>query len=236
MSGVVVVIPSRGRPAAAAEAIGAIRATASLVSTVVVLGVDADDPAVADYRTPAVTGKYGPEVAVVTLAANETGNLVRASNALARRVAAADPRAVIGNLGDDHRTRTPAWDKAIAGALELPGIAYGDDLIHGEYLPSAPFVSASIVAALGWFFLPALEHMYVDDAWRELGTAAGVRTYLPEVVIEHMHPDVGKGEWDDLYRKSNAPEAMARDQERFEAWLGGPDFGIAVDVVRSVAA
>jgi hypothetical protein len=233
--GIAVVVPTRSRPPAARATIEAIRATAVLVSTVVILGVDADDPCAGEYRAPAFGGQFGPEVAIVTLREQDTGNLVRASNTIARRVAAADPTAIIGNLGDDHRTRTPRWDAAVAAALVRPGIAYGDDLIHGERLPSAPFVSASIVAELGWFFPAFLEHMYVDDALRELGRAAGVLTYLPDVVIEHCHPDVGKGEWDELYRRTNAPEAMARDQERFEAWLGGPEFGLAVNAVRRVA-
>jgi hypothetical protein len=222
---VVVVVPSRGRPAAAGETIRAIRDTAVRVNTRIVLAVDEDDPCLLDYRRLVThSGKYAPEVWMVTLAAEETGNLVRATNTVSMRVAAADPHAIIGNLGDDHRPRTPGWDRRIIEALEEPGIAYGDDKIQGEKLPTAPFISARIVTALGWYALPTCEHMFIDDAWREVGAALGRLRYLPEVIIEHMHPAVGKGEWDDSYRRVNSDAAIARDRLAFVDWRGGPMF------------
>lgn len=227
---VVVAMPSRGRPAAAAATIEAIRDTAVLADTFTVVGVDSDDPELGAYRALG-TGWYGRHVTLVVLEPAETGNLAKASNALARRILSAEPDAIIGNLGDDHRPRTPGWDCAIADALERPGIAYGDDLIHGERLPSAPFISGELVRRLGWYFMPALEHMYVDDATRELGLAAGRLRYLADVVIEHMHPAVGKAEWDASYRKSNAPEAMSRDRAAYEAWLGSEAFASAVAAI-----
>jgi hypothetical protein len=235
---VVVVVPSRGRPAAARKTLAAIRDTAALVSTAVIIAVDADDPKLEAYlafgrQEWLETGLYSVECSVIVLQPDETGSLVQATNTIAKRIVDEDPGAIVGNLGDDHRPRTSGWDARIAAALEQPGVAYGDDLIHGERLPSAPFVSGSIVAALGWYFLPQLEHMYVDDAWRELAAAAGVLRYLPDVVIEHMHPDVGKGDWDDLYRRVNADEAVARDRGMFEAWLGSPYFAGAVATVQA---
>ena len=235
---IVVIIPSRGRPHAAREALASIRRTASLVATSVLIGVDRDDPTLDDYlafgrQEWTETGLYSVECAVVVLGPDETGNLVKATNTLACRVAAEDPSAIIGNLGDDHRPRTKGWDIAVAEALSRPGVAYGDDLIHGQHLPSAPFVSASIVNGLGWYFLPELEHMYVDDAWRELGRAAGVLRYLPDVVMEHMHPAVGKGEWDELYHRVNAEAAVFRDRARYQAWLRS---GFARDVATVAAA
>lgn len=218
---IVVVMPSRGRPQRARDAIQAIRDTAALVSTSVILVVDADDPELPRYLDIGFT-PYGAEVTTIVLSPEETGSLVRATNTVSLRVARADPTAIIGNLGDDHLVRTPGWDKLIAAALERPGIAYGDDLIQGEQLPTAPFISASIVLALGWYALPTLDHMYIDDVWRELGRRAGSLHYLPDVVIEHMHPGVGKADWDESYRRTNADEAILLDRDRYQAWLAGP--------------
>lgn len=210
----VVVIPSRGRPEACREAVWAIRETAAFIATSVVVVIDSDDPCRPDYTFP--TPEHRAEVSVVSLPPEETGSLIRATNTVARRIARDDPTAIIGNLNDDHRCRTVGWDRAIMEALVKPGIAYGNDLIHGERLPSAPFVSAQIVNALGWYFLPTAEHMYGDDALRILGQALGRIHYLPDVVIEHMHPAVDKGTWDAGYDRAYA--SVEADKEAYNEW------------------
>ena len=211
---IVVVIPSRGRPEACREAVQAIRETAALVRTSIVVVVDADDPCHGDYSFSTVP--YRAEVSLVTLPQEETGSLIKATNTVSRRIAADDPTAIIGNLNDDHRPRTLGWDREIEEALVRPGIAYGNDLIHGERLPSAPFVSAAIVNALGWYFLPTAEHMYGDDALRILGQALDRIHYLPDVIIEHMHPAVKKGTWDAGYDRAYA--SVEADKAAFNEW------------------
>lgn len=212
---VVVVIPSRGRPERARVAIQAIRDTASLVSTSVILAVDVDDPELEGYQALAFPGPR-VEVTRITLAPGETGNLVRATNTVSLRVAAADPDAIIGNLGDDHVIRTPGWDRRITEVLRAPGIAFGDDLLQGSKLPTAPFVSAAIVRALGYYFPTCLEHMYPDNAIRDLGDRLGILHYLPDVVIEHMHPGAGKAEPDEGYLRADS--STARDREAYHEW------------------
>jgi hypothetical protein len=220
VASVVVVIPSRGRPAAARQAIESVRRTAVFVSTSVVLAVDADDPCYEDYLSLrqffTVSSPYRPEVEIVTLRGDETGSLVRATNTVSRRIASAEPDSIIGNIGDDHRVRTTGFDRLVTDALAEPGIAYGDDLIHGERLPSAPFVSAALVDALGWYFIPTVEHMYGDDALRVIGLALRRIHYLPEMIVEHMHPAVNKGPWDDGYTRAYA--SVDADREAYNEW------------------
>lgn len=230
---VVVVMPSRGRPQRARVACQAIRATASRVGTEVVVAIDATDPKRDEYHAALRFPDYGPEVSVVTLYAEDTGNLVRATNTIARRIVDSTPDAIIGNLGDDHLCRTPGWDVLVERALATPGIAYGDDLLQGELLPTAPFVSASIVRALGWYFLPRLRHMFVDDALRELGIATGTLRYLPDVVIEHMHPGAYKAEDDEGYRRADA--STESDRARFTDWRTSHDFRAAVASIRALS-
>lgn len=232
---IVAVIPSRGRPARAREAIAAMRERAALVSTSIVLAVDADDPCWPDYAAMTFDG-FGSEVSLVTLRPEESGNLVRATNTVAMRIADADPECIIGNLGDDHLVRTKGWDKLVAAALERPGIAYGDDLLQGEHLPTAPFISASIVLALGWYALPVCQHLYVDDAWRELGREAGVLRYIPELTIEHVHPGANKAEWDEGYERANNARVVEADKGAYRAWLRGRRFRRDLNAVRRVVA
>ena len=223
---IVVVMPSRGRPERAKSALDAIRSTAVLVDTSVVLAVDRDDPCVNDYRALTFPD-FGVAVTLVTLAPEETGNLVRATNTIAMRIAHEDPDAIIGNFGDDHFCRTRNWDRRITETLVEPGIAYGDDLLQGEMLPTAPFVSASIVNALGWYFLPSLTHMYVDNALKRVGQALGAYHYLPDVVIEHLHPGAGKAELDEGYLRADASTEADRDAYHRWRYGGGLDADVA---------
>lgn len=233
MADIVVVIPSRGRPAQARRTIQAIRATAVRPSTKIVLAVDADDPHLLRYRAMLrnlprpLFGWDAPTL--VVLEPSETGDLVKATNTVSLRIAQADPDCIIGNLGDDHRPQTRGWDRRIAETLTEPGIAYGDDLLQGEALPTAPFISAAIVNALGYYALPDVTHMYVDNAWRDIGVQTGTLHYLPDVVIEHCHPFVGKGTWDEGYERVNAETPVREDRLHYESWR---EHAMDVDVER----
>lgn len=215
---VVVVIPSRGRPERAHRAVRAIRQTAARVDTRVVLAVDADDPQLDAYRDLRWDLPYRSEVALVILEAAETGCLVKATNTVSLRIAEEDPGSIIGNLGDDHVARSAGWDNHVAAALATPGIAYGDDGFQRKDLPTAPFISAAIVLALGWYALPSCRHLFVDNCWRDLGEQTRSLRYLPDVLIEHEHPLAGKAEWDDGYRKANGGETVEHDKRAYHEW------------------
>jgi len=43
--------------------------------------------------------------------------------------------------------------------------------------------------------------------------------YIPEVVLEHLHPVAGKAEWDDQYREVNAPEVYSADRIALDNYL-----------------
>jgi hypothetical protein len=96
---------------------------------------------------------------------------------------------------------------------------YGDDLLQGERLPTAVFMSPSIVRTLGWMVPPGMIHLYLDDVWRELGKAVGCLRYHPEIVIEHMHPGANKAGWDPIYLESNSPELYAHDSALYQQWM-----------------
>jgi hypothetical protein len=61
--------------------------------------------------------------------------------------------------------------------------------------------------------------MYVDNAWLALGRAIGRIRYLPDVVVEHVHPVAGKAQWDEGYARVNAREMYARDKQVYDRWL-----------------
>lgn len=228
MDDLVVIVPSRGRPAQLRELVDACAATAA--GTVRVLPcLDDDDPALDEYRRllPSAPRLVGPR-----------RSLSRWTNHAARvLLAKADPPAYLASLGDDHRPRTPGWDRVLIEAIGSlggpPGFAYGNDLFQGANLCTAWVQSAAIANALGWMMLPTAEHMYVDNAVLELGRACGRIMYCPNVVIEHLHPLAGKAGWDDSYRASNTEHRYAADRAAFETWRDGG--GLAADAERAVA-
>lgn len=193
---ITVICPTRGRPERAGAMAASFHDTAALIATALVLVVDADDPTLAEYRTLGET--------LVVLAPEDTGDLVKATNTVALRVAADGETTIIGHVGDDHLFRTSGWDSRIEAALTEPGVAYGDDLHQGANLPTAVFVSTTIVRDLGWLALPGSTHLYIDNAWKDLGESLGALHYLPDVVIEHMHGSLGKAPMDEGYARASA--------------------------------
>ncbi len=135
--------------------------------------------------------------------------------------AASEGYRVVGQMGDDHLPRTHGWDKRISDALRTPGIAYGNDLFQGANLPTAVFFHGDIIRATGKFAPEGLWHLYADNYWRDLGQGAGCLRYLPDVIIEHLHPHAGKSDHDQTYEDStNAKvwDADAKVWEQYQRW------------------
>jgi hypothetical protein len=214
MTEMLVLCPSRGRPEAAREAYAAFEATRHRAGTRMVFPIDSDDPRLGDYfaETYPVVRQEAP------------GNMVKALNAAAMWAIAELKPKYLGFIGDDHRFRTQGWDDHFVKILEerRGGFVYGNDLFwpKGE-IPTQIFMSASIVEKLGWMGLPDCRHLYIDNAWRTLGEATQSLYYMPDVIIEHMHPAGGKAEWDEGHRRVNTPEMYGHDEAVFNSWLEG---------------
>lgn len=126
------------------------------------------------------------------------------------------------SVGDDHRFLTKGWDKIMIDKIEANGgwgIVYGDDLLQSERLPTAVVISANIIKAMGYMMPPGLIHLRIDVAWKKLGDSIDKLFYIPEVIIEHLHPAAGKAEWDDGYSTSNSGEIKTRDSRNYDIWV-----------------
>ena len=198
----IMLCPSRGRPGNITELRGAWDEVTD--SADLLVAVDDDDPMVAEYEDVRVLSsprRLGPIL-----------------NALA--VEAAAGYEAVGFLGDDHRPRTPGWDTRLLAALDgRPGVAYGNDLHQGGKLPTAVVISSVIIQELGYMVPPVLEHLYLDDFWRRLGLDLGHLEYLPDVIIEHCHPNAGKASWDDGYERVNSPGQDTADSAAYGQFM-----------------
>jgi hypothetical protein len=229
VSDLVMICPSRGRPANVARLAAAWSALSSGVSELVV-AVDEDDPELGGYldvelamRRSSVTLLTGPRLRMV-------GTLNDIAVPMAGRCFA------VGFLGDDHLPQTAGFDGALVAALREmgTGIVYGNDLLQGERLPTAVAMTSDIVRALGYMAPPGLIHLAVDNAWLELGRGAGCIRYLPDVVLEHIHPFAGKAPLDAGYAEVNAGSMYQRDLAEFARWKR-EELPSAVSKVRALA-
>jgi hypothetical protein len=224
---ILVICPSRNRPAELADTASTLVKTRRHGSTQLLAVVDPDDMDGDRYVA-------GANMLYHYMFPEHAGGMVNALNAAAKHVLEEWPDVtILGFVGDDHKFRTLHWDEQIEQALATPGFAYGyDGFWHKGEIPTQIFISREIVVALGYMALPDLRHLYVDNAWRALADRLDVLHYLPEVYIEHMHPAIGKAEWDDGHKRVNAPEMYERDRAAFEKWQGSSRFNQDVRRVR----
>lgn len=61
----------------------------------------------------------------------------------------------------------------------------------------------------------AYDHSFVDDELVATARHREALTFATDAVVEHLHPDNGKGEWDDTYLKGRA--RMRDDRRLFRA-------------------
>lgn len=216
MSDLLVIVPSRGRPEAAHELVKVFEQTCT-ANTELRLVVDADDPTIDDYPASALIRQ--PDIDTTTATPN---TMVAALNWAIRTVPDTSVRPfAVGFMGDDHRPRTVGWDALYLTELRKlgTGLVYGNDLLQKGRLPTQIAMTWDIVWAIGYMAPPTLRHLYVDNWWRDLGNGAECLSYLPDVVVEHLHPIANKAEWDAGYRRVNNDSAMMQDRNTYREYV-----------------
>jgi hypothetical protein len=112
---------------------------------------------------------------------------------------------------------TDGWDERLCEAAGPAGMAYPNDRRRTD-IPEAIVASTSVIRALGWFCEPSLHHWFVDSVWRDLGHAAGCLRFLPDVVVDHRHPNVpGSGARNDR-TYSDAARGFGADMAAYQKW------------------
>jgi len=130
-------------------------------------------------------------------------------------------------MGDDHRARTRGWDNDYLEALETlgTGFVYGNDLFQYEAIPTQVAMTTNIPRALGYMVPPGFQHLCVDVVWKDWGMALNRLTYLPETVVEHMHPLAGKGKDDVNYKEVNSHLVANADIAEYARYNDSGEFG-----------
>jgi hypothetical protein len=222
-----VICPTRSRIENARAAYLSFLGTKRRLDTIIVFAIDEDDPDYLGYKQAfTFNGDYHH---LPTVSYPHAGGMGNALNAAALPLAQSID--VIGFIGDDHRFRTPNLDTHITDQLRAigGGIAYCDDLAQRINLPTQVFISSAVIRTLGWMALPGAKHLYLDNAWKDLGEALDRLLYFPGLVIEHLHPAYGKAEWDENYLRVNDQAVYNHDAEVFGQWKAA---GFDDDVAR----
>lgn len=218
-----VVAPTVGRPERAEVMAESWNETRVSTRTSLVLALDDNDTYLPNY----LSFSHGrPWFAIPC----PTGSMVKRTNL----VAITSTADIVGWAADDNLFVTKGWDHEVRRAFEDPAITTvnTNDLLVNDAKGGVYFVRKKVIDRLGWFFPPMLEHLYVDFAVTEMAKRAGTYLYLPEVIIEHIHPYAGKAEWDDGYRSVNNPEQDQRDRTAFYSWWESEAAERAVEVLR----
>lgn len=127
----------------------------------------------------------------------------------------------VGFMGDDHFPTTVGWDEAFVNQLldMKAGLVYGNDKFQEKNVPTQIAMTSDIALTLGFMTLPQLSHLYADDFWLALGQRLGKISYLNDIIIEHLHPAVGKALQDPGYDFSGSYTLDMADKAIYQQYL-----------------
>ena len=221
MRNLVVLVPSRNRTQNIAELIKSYDETETESDLIVI--VDDDEPQMDAYL------QLGCDVLMIE---KQGKGMAKPLNFAARHYA--HKYRHFAFLGDDHRPRTKNWDLQFINTLDElgTGLVYGNDLLQGENLATAIGMTGNIVNALGGMVPPDMIHLYLDNFWMTLGKDLNALRYIPEVVLEHLHPIAGKAEWDEGYREVNAEEVYSADRQALDDYLKSNQYQQLLEALR----
>ena len=209
-----IVVPSRGRPENIAQLQRALSDTFTTSDLWVVC--DEDDPTLEEYMETAENLMIFPR---------ESKGMARPLNLGVQRLLREHQYTHFAFLGDDHRPRTIRWDQMWIDILQdRGGLVYGDDLFQREHLPTAVGMDGSIAMQLDGMVPDGLIHLYLDNFWKQLGEDLNRLFYLPDCIIEHMHPLIGKAKVDEGYVRVNAPEIYDADRIRYTQYMASAEY------------
>jgi len=182
---ILIVMPTRGRPWAALEAIASVMKHSTGLADLIYC-CDHDDPTFFRLEKEHVRCWYAPRRSFA-----QWVNMVVAKHLTDYEWFAW--------CADDIRYLTPGWDQKVVAHPEL--VVYGPDGIQNEKMATHPFIRAALPAAFGWLTPPELKHGCMDVFVESVGRHLGRLAYDPEIKLEHLHHSVGRSAYDLTYQE-----------------------------------
>ncbi len=204
-----IAVPTRGRPHNLERLANAAKKTCKM-NYIIFARIDDDDTSVYPELDNVIYVK-GPRI-FFTASVNELAEM-----------AMVEGYTHIAILGDDVLPETEGWDEKMVDALNGLGVVYGSDgleHLHGADLPTHVVVPMEMYRKLGWIGLPTSRHLFLDNAWRELGKLTEF-IYLPDVKLSHLHRWNKAAPNDQTYEEANDKIKREHDRLAFETWRDG---------------
>jgi len=122
-----------------------------------------------------------------------------------------------GLLADDLIPRSNGWDVAMVAAADSKYISQANDLSPKPKNCCHPCIGGDLVRAAGFFGFPHTIHYCLEVVWKDL-TKKERRflKYLPDVVVENVHFDFAKAEFDKTYAEADAVKDS--DHKIWDKW------------------
>jgi hypothetical protein len=218
MNKLAIAVPSRGRPHNLKRLSDALKNTCT-GNYQLMARLDNDDPALGEYL----------EIDDIQFLVGDRIFFTSSVNELAQ-IADEEDYTHIAILGDDVLPETVGWDEKMISALNGDlGVVYGSDGLedlHGPDLPTHVVVPIEMYQKLGWIGLPTSRHLFLDNAWRELGKLTNF-IYLKDVKLTHLHRWNKSAPNDETYEEANDKVKREEDRLAFETWRDGDGLQIA---------
>jgi hypothetical protein len=190
-----VVMPTRGRPERCKQALESLFATAEGEIELIV-GFNPDSQYPVDERAKVYLSPTGPSQRTGEMAAMATGEIIMQGS-------------------DDFLWRTPGWDRIFHEKAEKHPIAcffFNDGRPEDKMDSCIPVVTRKFYEIAGYF--PSYFFHFYGDTWvADIANMAGCLRYVPEVVIEHMHPKFRKAQSDETYGMRGSPDGFLYQQK-----------------------
>ena len=109
---------------------------------------------------------------------------------------------------DDVIFRTPGWDETIMAEFskvpdKIVFVYPRDGIVDSEDLGTHGFLHRNWVDTVGYFVPPYFTWCYNDTWLTEVSKTLGRLRYLPDVLVEHIHPCVQKTPMDATYSEAS---------------------------------
>lgn len=182
--------PSRGRPEQLKRFFHSAKDTADMPDEIeIVTYIDDDDKSYDDVILRGLVRIKGPRQ---TMSKNWNDCQIHASGP------------IYGLMGDDILFQTEGWDTFIKQNFEYypDGIAYlyGNDGSPHTNFGTHGFLHKNWVDAVGYFVPPYFVSDYCDTWLNDVAKIINRHVHIP-ILTEHMHPDLGKAEYDQTHQE-----------------------------------
>jgi hypothetical protein len=218
-------IASRGNPRSLFETLAATLAKCALSTTTAVIGLDDDDPDLANARL--VIDALSTERIVVSVArrADTVG-------AVYNRCAAAIEADLYINGADDLKIVTPGWDAVLsqmAGVFpdNIGMIGFGQ-MPFESVLPATAATTRGLIERMGYFVQDYTPYWWMDTWLYEIATMIGRSHYVP-LDVAFLGPLRTRGLRDFTYWACFFDEMRIHRRAIAEAILSSSDFSVSAE-------